>query len=327
MPIVFDADDGLHDDEADSDDDDSDSDSDDEADIEADPDKDTRSFDPLAIYASAATLREQSYEPPNVALTSTEAYPSPLSATDPLAAHARRGKLPKISKPRRVTASASPPPTPPTSQLPQNSTDLDELGFQPNGIAALGDSQHSVDNLWKKFYRIPLNKTSWNFCGSMRLPPFRLKAAGPTLRGDLSATVGSRLSWSKMLLPAVSKKVDEEMSTQCASKALQQPVPTVKNKPQPPKGARDVQTRWSHALNGRPLTCAARVQAVLHAILPPDLLPAAKRSRPTRHRPGPSSASAHSIRWAQSRYIQAASLASPARTTEAEVVPHLVTRV
>jgi hypothetical protein len=148
MPIVFDADDGLHDDEADSDDDDSDSDSDDEADIEADPDKDTRSFDPLAIYASAATLREQSYEPPNVALTSTEAYPSPLSATDPLAAHARRGKLPKISKPRRVTASASPPPTPPTSQLPQNSTDLDELGFQPNGIAALGDSQHSVDNLW-----------------------------------------------------------------------------------------------------------------------------------------------------------------------------------
>jgi hypothetical protein len=143
MPIVFDADDAVNDDEADSDDEDSDSDSDDEADDEADPDKDARFFDHLAVYASAVTQREQSYEVP-----SAEAYPSPLSATDLQATHAGRGKLPKISKTRRVVASASPPPTPPTSQLPQNSTHPDEFGFQPNGVAALGNSQHSVDNPW-----------------------------------------------------------------------------------------------------------------------------------------------------------------------------------
>jgi hypothetical protein len=148
VPIVFDVDDAVRNDDADSDDDDSESDSDDEADDEADPDKDARPFDRLAVYASAATLRGQSYELSNAAISSAEAYPSPLSATDPPAAHAGRGKLPKISKTRRVAASASPPPTPPTSQLPQNSTHPEDFGFQPNGAAALGNSQHSVDNSW-----------------------------------------------------------------------------------------------------------------------------------------------------------------------------------
>lgn len=130
MSIVFDADDGLRDDDADSDDDDSDSDSDDSDSDEGDSDIHARSFDPLAVYASAATLREQSYVLPNAALSSVEAYPSPLSATNLPATHVGRGKLHKISKTRRVATSALPPPTPLASQLTQNSTDPDEFGFQ-----------------------------------------------------------------------------------------------------------------------------------------------------------------------------------------------------
>jgi hypothetical protein len=149
--ITANDDDDVDDDE--DDDSDSDADSDDEHDDEVDPDKDSEPSNHLVVYASAETQQEQSYEYSNAALSSAEAYPSPLSANDHPAAHACRGKLPKISKPRRVAASVSPPPTPLTSQLPQDSTDLDEFAFQPKeaaGVAALGDSHHSVGNFWPR---------------------------------------------------------------------------------------------------------------------------------------------------------------------------------
>jgi hypothetical protein len=156
MQGVFDAY-GVDHDGPDSDDSDSDSDSDDEVDDGIDPGNHAQHPHHLETHAPAATLRQPSYEHPNAALPSTKAYPSPLSATHPPAEHAVRGKLPKISKARRVAASASPPPTPPTSQLSQNSTRPDEFGFQlkeATGAAALGDSQHSVDDLWTRIKSI-----------------------------------------------------------------------------------------------------------------------------------------------------------------------------
>jgi hypothetical protein len=130
MQGVFNADGADDDDDADSDDDDSESDSDDEVDDKIDRGNHFQRVHHLEDHASATTLRQPSYEHSNAAQSSVGAYPSPLSALDPLAADARRGKLPKISKPRRVAASASPPPTPPTSQLSQDSTRPDEYEFQ-----------------------------------------------------------------------------------------------------------------------------------------------------------------------------------------------------
>jgi hypothetical protein len=122
MQGVFNADGADDDDDAESDDDDSESDSDDEVDDEIDRGNHFQRVHHLEDHASATTLRQPSYEHSNAAQSSVGAYPSPLSALDPPAADARRGKLPKILKPRRVAASAS--------QLSQDSTRPDEYEFQ-----------------------------------------------------------------------------------------------------------------------------------------------------------------------------------------------------
>ena len=149
MQGVFNADGADDDDDADSDDDDSESDSDDDVDDEIDPGIHAQHVHHLENHASAATQRHLSDKNPDAAQSLVRAYPPPLSAANPPVEHTRPGKLPKISKIRRVAVSASPPPTPPTSQLSQDSTDSDEFGFQPRwttGVAAPGDSQHSVYN-------------------------------------------------------------------------------------------------------------------------------------------------------------------------------------
>ena len=151
MQGVFEAYGADPEDEADSDDSESESDSDDEVDdevVHCDP---APHFHHLETHALAGTLRQPGYKHLHAALPSVRAYPSPLGATNLPAEHAARGKLPKILKTRRVSPSASPPPTPPTSQLTQDSTDPDEFEFQPTkaaGVIARGYPRHSVDDPW-----------------------------------------------------------------------------------------------------------------------------------------------------------------------------------
>jgi hypothetical protein len=135
--------------------------------------------------------------------------------------------------------------------------------------------------LWTKtLNRTPWNKTSWNFCGSMKLLLGLLEAADPTLWGDLSVIPQSHLprfiSLGLTMLPAVWNKADVKMSTPCTPKTLHQPLFMVRFNHQP--GANGAQTRWSRAPNGRPSACADRVRMITQTTLLPDLRPGAKKS-------------------------------------------------
>jgi len=98
---------------------------------------------------SVETQRIPSNEGPKAPSSSTKVYPSPSSAMNPPAVHARRGKLPKIPKTHRAARVIEPtntPPTPPASQSSQDSGDLNNSGLLLNdvtGAAVLGQSQHS----------------------------------------------------------------------------------------------------------------------------------------------------------------------------------------
>ena len=136
---MFDADDPEDGDHGESDADDSDSDSD--SDSEVDLGWPAMPLNRLAVPDSADKQQEPSSERLNAALSSTKAYPSPSNATTPPAAHARRGKLPKVSKTPRA-ARAVDSTDPPATTISQNSAEPDQLEPQPKDVTGIAEVGH-----------------------------------------------------------------------------------------------------------------------------------------------------------------------------------------
>jgi hypothetical protein len=144
MQGIFDAGD-LEEDDHDDSDSDSDSDSGSESDDEVDPGHDAKPFDRLAVLVSAEKLQEPGYEGRNDVSSSFKASLSLSSVANTPGVHARRGKLPKVSKIHRlarVVDSTSTPPTPPITLASQNSPQPNDMVPQLTDLAGASGVDH-----------------------------------------------------------------------------------------------------------------------------------------------------------------------------------------